>query len=59
LGELVRGIHACRDASAGCILTKDIPDPALEVPGSYKDARPASIGAPPTLTGGAGSGLPN
>jgi NodT family efflux transporter outer membrane factor (OMF) lipoprotein len=35
--------------SAGCILTKDIPDPALEVPGSYKDARPTSIGAPPTL----------
>ena len=35
--------------SAGCILTKDIPDPALEVPGSYKDARPTSTGAPPTL----------
>src|ERR1700710_1251826 len=35
--------------SAGCILTKDIPDPALEIPGSYKDARPTSVGAPPTL----------
>jgi outer membrane protein, multidrug efflux system len=35
--------------SAGCILTKDLPDPALEIPGSYKDARPASIDAPPTL----------
>jgi multidrug efflux system outer membrane protein len=35
--------------SAGCILTKDIPDPALEIPGSYKDARPTRIGAPPTL----------
>jgi NodT family efflux transporter outer membrane factor (OMF) lipoprotein len=35
--------------SAGCILTKDIPDPALEIPGRYKDARPASSGAPPTL----------
>ena len=33
----------------GCILTKDIPDPALEIPGGYKAARPTSIGAPPTL----------
>jgi NodT family efflux transporter outer membrane factor (OMF) lipoprotein len=35
--------------SAGCILTKDLPDPALEIPGGYKDARPTSIGAPPTM----------
>jgi NodT family efflux transporter outer membrane factor (OMF) lipoprotein len=35
--------------SAGCILTKDIPDPALEIPGSYKEARPRGIGARPTL----------
>src|SRR4051794_27902452 len=35
--------------SAGCILTKDIPDPALEIPGSYKDARRTSVSAPPTL----------
>jgi multidrug efflux system outer membrane protein len=35
--------------SAGCILTKDLPDPALEIPGGYKDARPTSLDAPPTL----------
>jgi NodT family efflux transporter outer membrane factor (OMF) lipoprotein len=35
--------------SAGCILTKDLPDPALEIPNRYKAAQPTSIGAPPTL----------
>ena len=35
--------------SAGCILTKDLPDPALEIPSGYKAARPTSIDAPPTL----------
>jgi outer membrane protein, multidrug efflux system len=35
--------------SAGCILTKDLPDPALEIPNGYNAARPSSIGAPPTL----------
>ncbi|WP_375413047.1 efflux transporter outer membrane subunit [uncultured Bradyrhizobium sp.] len=36
-------------ASAGCILTKDLPDPALEIPGGYKAAGRSSTGAPPTL----------
>ncbi|RZN35622.1 efflux transporter outer membrane subunit [Bradyrhizobium sp. Leo121] len=37
-------------SSAGCILTKDIPDPALDIPGGYKAARPAKASdAPPTL----------
>src|ERR1700710_998825 len=35
--------------SAGCILTKDLPDPALEIPNAYNAARPASRDAPPTL----------
>jgi NodT family efflux transporter outer membrane factor (OMF) lipoprotein len=35
--------------SAGCILTKDLPDPALEIPNRYKAAQPTSIGAPPAL----------
>jgi multidrug efflux system outer membrane protein len=43
------GASVLAATSAGCILTKDIPDPALEIPGSYKDARPTGIGAPPTL----------
>ena len=37
-------------SSAGCILTKDLPDPALDIPDGYKAARltkPAD--APPTL----------
>ena len=37
-------------SSAGCILTKDIPDPALEIPDGYKAARPSTAkDAPPTL----------
>lgn len=37
-------------SSAGCILTKDLPDPALEVPDGYKAARLATAkDAPPTL----------
>jgi NodT family efflux transporter outer membrane factor (OMF) lipoprotein len=35
--------------SAGCILTKDLPDPALEIPAGYKAARLTRIDAPPTL----------
>ena len=37
-------------SSAGCILTKDLPDPALDVPEGYKAARlTAAQDAPPTL----------
>jgi outer membrane protein, multidrug efflux system len=37
-------------SSAGCILTQDIPDPALDVPDGYKAARlAAATDAPPTL----------
>ena len=37
-------------SSAGCILTKDLPDPALDIPGGYKAARSAKASdAPPTL----------
>jgi len=41
------GLVAC---SAGCILTKDLPDPALDVPEGYKAARLSkATDAPPTL----------
>jgi multidrug efflux system outer membrane protein len=37
-------------ASAGCILTKDLPDPALDIPQRYKEASPAHPnGAPPPI----------
>jgi len=37
-------------SSAGCILTKDLPDPALDVPEGYKAARLSkATDAPPTL----------
>lgn len=38
-------------SSAGCLLTKDLPDPALDVPEGYKAAaRPSkALDAPPTL----------
>jgi NodT family efflux transporter outer membrane factor (OMF) lipoprotein len=36
-------------SSAGCLLTKDLPDPALDIPNGYKAARPADPDAPPTL----------
>jgi hypothetical protein len=36
--------------SAGCILTSDLPDPALDVPNGYKAARLSRpLDAPPTL----------
>jgi NodT family efflux transporter outer membrane factor (OMF) lipoprotein len=35
--------------SAGCVLTQDIPDPALDIPNGYKSARPATREAPPPL----------
>jgi outer membrane protein, multidrug efflux system len=37
-------------SSAGCILTRDLPDPALDVPDGYKSARlKTATDAPPTL----------
>jgi NodT family efflux transporter outer membrane factor (OMF) lipoprotein len=36
-------------SSAGCILTQDLPDPALDIPEGYKAARLAGPDAPPTL----------
>src|ERR1041385_5017085 len=35
--------------SPGCILTKDLPDPALEIPDRYKAASRISLDAPPPL----------
>ncbi|WP_049769326.1 efflux transporter outer membrane subunit [Nitrobacter hamburgensis] len=35
--------------SAGCILTRDLPDPALDIPAGYKAARLTTTEAPPTL----------
>ncbi len=62
LGACRMGVTACMDGtvrllaalavvatSAGCILTKDLPDPALEIPNGYKAARPTNPGAPPKL----------
>ena len=36
-------------SSAGCILTQDLPDPALDIPDGYKAARLTAPDAPPTL----------
>ena len=36
-------------SSAGCILTTDLPDPALDIPDRYKAARLTDKDAPPTL----------
>ncbi|MGY3615155.1 multidrug efflux system outer membrane protein [Bradyrhizobium sp. USDA 10063] len=37
-------------SSAGCILTRDLPDPALDIPGGYKATRQTKASdAPPTL----------
>src|ERR1700749_175534 len=36
-------------SSLGCVLTSDIPDPALDVPGGYKYGGPRAENAPPTL----------
>jgi len=35
--------------SGGCLLTQDIPDPALDVPPAYKSGSKADLDAPPTL----------
>src|ERR1700761_8066563 len=45
-------------SSAGCILTKDLPDPALDIPGSYRAARPTDKEAPPPLDWWRGFGSP-
>ena len=36
-------------SSVGCVLTQDVPDPALDIPNAYKAARAADSDAPPTL----------
>ena len=36
-------------SSVGCVLTQDVPDPALDIPNAYKAARPTDSDAPPTL----------
>ena len=36
-------------SSAGCLLTQDLPDPALDVPSGYKAGRLTDPDAPPTL----------
>lgn len=40
---------AMASMSGGCILTADLPDPALDVPGAYKSAGGAAENALPTL----------
>jgi outer membrane protein, multidrug efflux system len=45
-------------SSAGCILTGDLPDPALDVPQGYKAARLTDPDAPPTLDWWRGFGSP-
>jgi NodT family efflux transporter outer membrane factor (OMF) lipoprotein len=36
-------------SSLGCVLTQDIPDPALDVPGGYKYGGPRAEDAPPAI----------
>ena len=36
-------------SSVGCVLTQDVPDPALDIPSVYKAARQDDSGAAPTL----------
>ena len=36
-------------SSLGCVLTQDVPDPALDIPNAYKAARAVDSDAPPTL----------
>lgn len=42
----------------GCLLTQDIPDPALDVPPAYKSGSKADLDAPPTLDWWNGFGSP-
>ena len=36
-------------SSFGCVLTQDVPDPALDIPNAYKAGRATDSDAPPTL----------
>jgi NodT family efflux transporter outer membrane factor (OMF) lipoprotein len=36
-------------SSVGCVLTQDVPDPALDIPNAYRAARQNDSGAPATL----------
>jgi multidrug efflux system outer membrane protein len=45
-------------SSAGCILTSDLPDPALDIPQAYKAGKPIEQDAPPTLDWWRGFGSP-
>jgi NodT family efflux transporter outer membrane factor (OMF) lipoprotein len=45
-------------SSAGCILTSDLPDPALDIPGGYQAGRSTGPDAPPTLDWWRGFGSP-
>jgi outer membrane protein, multidrug efflux system len=44
--------------SAGCILTSDLPDPALDTPQGYKFGKPTGSDAPPPLDWWRGFGSP-
>src|SRR5712671_7156432 len=45
-------------SSVGCVLTQDIPDPALDLPSAYKHAGKADPDKPPTLDWWRGFGSP-
>src|ERR1700744_3284656 len=45
-------------SSTGCILTRDLPNPALDIPGSYRAARLTANDAPPPLDWWRGFGSP-
>jgi multidrug efflux system outer membrane protein len=51
LNRVARGVAAvCMLASSvGCVLTQDLPDPALDIPDGYKAARLTDPDAPPKL----------
>ncbi len=44
--------------SAGCILTQDLPNPALDIPQGYKAGKPSDAGTPPKLDWWRGFGSP-
>jgi outer membrane protein, multidrug efflux system len=44
--------------SAGCILTQDIPNPALDIPQGYRVGKPTDANAPPPLDWWRGFGSP-